>query len=410
MIDRACRALLELFLRRITTGSLIVLEAGRRRVYGSEAPFATIRVHSAATWRMALRGSLGLADAYAAGLWDSPDLTALVRLAARNVAGLDRVRARLAPVRVPLQRVRAWLRRSTRVRRRLDVAAHYDLGNQLFSRMLDPTMSYSCALFEDPGMTLAEAQLAKLELVCEKLDLRPGDRVLEIGTGWGGLAIHAAITRGCHVTTTTLSREQYDHAADAVRRAGLEHRVTVLLEDYRDLTGRYDKLVSIEMIEAVGWRHFGTFLAKCSELLTPQGSMLLQAITIDDRAYAVEKASRSFMNTRIFPGGCLPSLEVLTRATARRTDLQVLDLEDLTPHYVETLRRWRRRFALHAAELAGLGYDEQFRRLWTLYLSYCEAGFAERRICVVQLLLGTPRCRAVSPAAVLAAPATVAAL
>ncbi len=410
MIDRVCRALLALFLRRITAGSLIVLEAGQRRVYGSGAPIATIRIHSAATWRMAIRGSLGLGDAYAAGLWDSPDLTALVRLAARNVGGLDRLRARLGPVRVPLQRLRAWLRRNTRMRRRRDAAAHYDLGNELFSRMLDPTMSYSCALFEDPGMTLEEAQLAKLELVCEKLDLGPGDRVLEIGTGWGGLAIHAARTRGCQVTTTTISREQYDHAVAAVRRAGLEHRVTVLLEDYRDLTGRYDKLVSIEMIEAVGWRHFGTFLAKCAELLTPQGSMLLQAITIDDRAYGVEKASRSFMNTRIFAGGCLPSVETLTRATARRTDLQVVDLEDLTPHYVETLRRWRRRFALHAGELACLGYDESFRRLWMLYLSYCEAGFAERRICVVQLLLGKPRWRADAPAAVLTAPGMVAAL
>ena len=410
MIDRACRALLELFLRRITTGSLTVLEADGRRVYGSGAPTATLRVHSSRTWRDALRGSRGLADAYTAGLWDSPDLTALVRLAARNVSGLDRLRARLAPVRVPFQLLRAWLRRSTRLRRRRDIAAHYDLGNQLFSRMLDPTMSYSCAFFEDPGMTLEEAQLAKLEMVCEKLELGPGDRLLEIGTGWGGLAIHAAITRGCHVTTTTISREQYDHVASAVRRAGLEHRVTVLLEDYRDLSGRYDKLVSIEMIEAVGWRHFGTFLAKCSELLTPQGSMLLQAITIDDRAYAVEKASRSFMNTRIFPGGCLPSVEVLSRATARRTDLQVVDLEDLTPHYVETLRRWRRRFAVHATELGGLGYDERFRRLWMLYLSYCEAGFAERRIGVVQLLLGKPRWSAEAPAEVLAAPRTMAAL
>ena len=219
MIDRACRALLELFLRRITTGSLTVLEADGRRVYGSGAPTATLRVHSSRTWRDALRGSRGLADAYTAGLWDSPDLTALVRLAARNVSGLDRLRARLAPVRVPFQLLRAWLRRSTRLRRRRDIAAHYDLGNQLFSRMLDPTMSYSCAFFEDPGMTLEEAQLAKLEMVCEKLELGPGDRLLEIGTGWGGLAIHAAITRGCHVTTTTISREQYDHVASAVRRA-----------------------------------------------------------------------------------------------------------------------------------------------------------------------------------------------
>jgi len=349
---------------------------------------------------MGLAGSRGLAEAYAAGLWDSPDLLALVRLAARNAAGLDRLRRLLAPVRLPVQRSREWFRPSTRPRRRRDVAAHYDLGNELFSRMLDPTMSYSCALFEHAGMTLEQAQVAKLESICEKLDLRQDDHLLEIGTGWGGLAVHAALTRGCRVTTTTISREQYEYARAAVRRAGVEDRVTILLEDYRDLTGRYDKLVSIEMIEAVGWRHTGVFLAKCAELLAAHGAMLLQAIAIDDRAYEVEKASRSFINTQIFPGGCLPSLEIIARAVARQTDMQMVHLEDLTPHYVETLRRWRGRFAAHAQELHDLGYDERFRRLWTLYLSYCEAGFAERRILDVQLLLGKPRWRAEAPIAV----------
>jgi cyclopropane-fatty-acyl-phospholipid synthase len=400
MIDAIARWLLSQFLRRINTGSLIVLEDGARRVYGSGPPAATIRVHSARMWRMGLTGSRGLADAYAEGLWDSPDLVALVRLAARNATGLDRLRRRLAPFRVPIQRLRAWLWPSTRMRRRRDIAAHYDLGNQLFSRMLDPTMSYSCAVFEDQGMTLEEAQLAKLELICEKLDLGPGDHLLEIGTGWGALAIHAATTRGCRVTTTTISREQHSHVVEAIHRAGLEDRVTVLLEDYRDLTGRYDKLVSIEMIEAVGWRHTGAFLRKCSELLSPRGAMLLQAIAIDDRAYEVEKASRSFMNTRIFPGGCLPSLEAMTRAAARRTDLQTVGLEDITSHYVETLRRWRGRFEAYAGELAELGYDEHFQRMWTLYLAYCEAGFAERRILDLQLVLAKPHRQAAPPAGV----------
>jgi cyclopropane fatty-acyl-phospholipid synthase-like methyltransferase len=221
----------------------------------------------------------------------------------------------------------------------------------------------------------------------------PGDRVLEIGTGWGAFALHAAATRGCHVTTTTISREQHDYALSRVKRAGLEERVTVLMQDYRHLAGSYDKLVSIEMIEAVGWRHFGVFFAKCSELLVPDGAMLMQAITIDDRAYEVEKAAKSFINTRIFPGGCLPSLEVITHSVARRTDMQAIDLEDITVHYVETLRRWRSNFNASADELPGLGYDEHFRRLWTLYL-YCEAGFAERRICGVQLMLAKPRWRA----------------
>jgi cyclopropane-fatty-acyl-phospholipid synthase len=400
VIDRICRWLLCRFLRRIATGSLTLVEDGSRRVYGTGPPAATITVHSARMWRAALAGSRGLADAYADGLWDSPDLVALVRLAARNAPGLDRLRRRLAPIRVPVQRFRAWVWPSTKRRRKRDIAAHYDLGNQLFSRMLDPTMSYSCAMFEDAGMGLEEAQLNKLELICQKLDLGPDEHLLEIGTGWGALAIHAAATRGCRVTTTTISREQHDYALAAVRRAGVDDRVTVLLEDYRDLAGHYDKLASIEMIEAVGWRHVGAFFAKCSELLVSGGSMLIQAIAIDDRAYEVEKASRSFMNTHIFPGGCLPSLELMTRGVARDTDMQMVHLQDLTPHYVETLRRWRDNFIDRASELDRLGYDERFRRLWTLYLTYCEAGFAERRILDLQLLLAKPRWPDALPVAV----------
>jgi cyclopropane-fatty-acyl-phospholipid synthase len=259
--------------------------------------------------------------------------------------------------------------------------------------MLDPTMMYSCALFERPGMSLEEASLAKLERVCERLRLGPDDHVVEIGTGWGGFAVHAAATRGCRVTTTTISREQHDWALEAVRRAGVEDRVTVLLEDYRDLTGTYDKLVSLEMIEAVGWRHFGTFFEKCSSLLAPDGLMLLQAITIDDRAYEVEKAGASFINTYVFPDGCLPSTEVISRCVARRTDMQMAGMDDLTPHYAETLRRWRANFVAAVPRLASLGYDRRFQRLWTLYLSWCEAGFAERRIGDVVMLFAKPRHR-----------------
>jgi cyclopropane-fatty-acyl-phospholipid synthase len=385
------RALASLLLRRITVGSLIVVEGEQRRTYGSGVPTATFHARSPRVWRMLLRGSRGLAESYAQGLWDSPDLVAVIRLAARNASILDRLRALVSPLRAPFQRTRSALSRSTRRRSRRDIAAHYDLGNELFQRMLDPTMSYSCAIFERDGMTLEEASLAKLERVCEKLDLRPEDQLLEIGTGWGGLATYAAATRGCQVTTTTISREQHDYAVEQVARAGLSDRVTVLMQDYRDLRGTYDKLVSIEMIEAVGWQRIGTFFSQCSELLAPNGAMLLQAITIDDRAYEVEKASKSFANTYIFPGGCLPSLEVITRNVARRTDLQTVHLDDLTPHYVETLRRWRQNVDANADSLDRLGYDERFRRLWTFYLSYCEAGFAERRICDLQLLLAKPQ-------------------
>ena len=394
----AARSLATTVLSRIEIGTLVVVEGEQRRVFGAGAPAATVQVHSPRAWRMLLRGSRGLAESYARGLWDSPDVTAVIRVAARNAHRLDRARMRFAPLLRPAQAARALAARAlargdTRTRSRRDIAAHYDLGNELFALMLDPTMMYSCALFARPAMTLREASLAKLEQVCAKLDLRPADHVLEIGTGWGGFALHAAATRGCRVTTTTISREQHEYALAQVQRAGLAERVTVLRQDYRDLRGSYDKLVSIEMIEAVGWRHLGEFFARCSQLLAPDGAMLLQAITIDDRAYEAEKAARSFANTYIFPGGCLPSLEVIARRLARDTDMQTVHLEDLTPHYVETLRRWRANFLAHRERLHALGYDERFRRLWTLYLCYCEAGFAERRICDVQLLLAKPHHR-----------------
>jgi cyclopropane-fatty-acyl-phospholipid synthase len=384
------RTLGTVLLGQIRVGSLTIHEGSRRRQFGAGAPAASIDVRSPEFWPALLRGSRGLAEAHAQGLVESPDWVALIRMAARNGDRIDRPRRLLAPVRFPIQLARSIAQPVTRQRSRRHIAAHYDLGNELFKRMLDASLMYSCALFDRPGMSLEEAQIAKLDLICEKLDLRPSDHLLEIGTGWGALAIHAARTRGCRVTTTTISRQQYEYAVEQVRRAGLSDHVTVLMEDYRDLRGRFDKLVSIEMIEAVGWRHIGRFFGQCSRLLEPDGVMLLQAITIDDRAYHVEKSSRSFIRTYIFPGGTLPSLAVISQKLMRRTDMQIVGLEDITPHYVTTLRHWRRRFNAHAEELDGLGYDERFRRIWNLYLDYCEAGFAERRISDVQLLLAKP--------------------
>jgi cyclopropane-fatty-acyl-phospholipid synthase len=317
----------------------------------------------------------------------------VIEVAARNLEGIDRIRRALTPVREPWQRGRALLERNTPLRSRDDIAAHYDLGNPLFELMLDETMMYSSAIFERRDMSLADASRAKLERICDKLDLGPSDHVLEIGTGWGGFAVHAASTRGCRVTTTTLSKEQREFALARVREAGLADRVTVLLDDYRELTGRFDKLVSIEMIEAVGWKDFGTYFERCAALLSPDGVMVLQAITIDDRLYDVEKAQRSFMNSLIFPNGCLPSVEVIARNVARRSDLRMVDLEDITPHYAETLRRWRANVDAHEERIRALGYDERFLRLWRLYLSFCEAGFTERRIGNVQIVLAKPRWR-----------------
>jgi cyclopropane-fatty-acyl-phospholipid synthase len=391
--DAAARRIVHAVLRRIEAGRLTVVEDGERRTFGRGAPEATVHVRDPRAWRALLHGSRGMAEAYRDGLWDTPDLVPVIRVAARNVAGLDEARRRLAPVREPFHRARAAFVRNTPRRSRQDIEAHYDLGNELFALMLDPTMMYSGAVFEDPHMTLEQASVAKLDRICDKLALGPGDHVLEIGTGWGGFALHAAATRGCRVTTTTISREQHDHAVARVRAAGLEDRVTVLDQDYRALSGTYDKLVSIEMIEAVGWKDFGTFFRACSDRLAPDGAMLLQAIVMDDRAYAVERASRSFIRTLIFPNGCLPSREVIARCVARDTDLHAVHLEDLTPHYAETLRRWRANFDAAEARLDALGYDERFQRLWRLYLAYCEAGFAERRIGLVQTVLAKPQWR-----------------
>ena len=299
------------------------------------------------TWRGLLRGSLGLGETYAAGAWSSPDLVSLIRLAARNATQFDALRRRARPVLTPIRGLTSWARRNTPGRSRRQIAAHYDLGNDLYRLFLDETLMYSAAVFEGPETTLHEAQLAKLDRICRKLQLHPGDHLLEIGTGWGAMAVHAAREYGCRVTTTTISAEQHAVALERVREAGLQDRITVLLEDYRHLTGTYDKLVSIEMIEAVGWRDFGTYFEACSQLLEPDGLMLLQAITIDERSYEVEKASKSFINQLIFPGGCLPSQEVIARSVRRETDLRVVQLEDITGHYVRTLRAWRENF--HAA-------------------------------------------------------------
>ena len=372
---------------------LEIVEDGQRFVFGARdaALHAEVAVASAAVWPQIMRGSTGLAESYAQGLWEVDDMVALIRLAARNMPGLDRVRRRLHPVIRAGQQIAGMVPRNDRDGSRRNISAHYDLGNSLFSLFLDPTMTYSCALFESPGVTLEHAQLAKLERVCRQLRLGPDDHLLEIGSGWGALAVHAAGRYGCRVTTTTISREQHDLAAERVREAGLEGLVTVLLDDYRDLEGSYSKLVSIEMIEAVGWQYFDEYFRRCSDLLAPDGLMLLQAITIDDGVYEIEKASKSFINTHIFPGGCLPSQEVIHRCVARRTDMRTVDLDDITEHYGETLRRWREAFARNAGD--GDSYDVGFRRLWELYLAYVEGGFRECRIGAVQLLLAKPEWR-----------------
>ncbi len=368
-----------------------LFDGRRRRSFGPPAaPLATnVRMYDEGFLRALPRGSLALAKSYADGSWETDDLVTLVRIGARELPRVDLWRRPLAPLRNALTRIP----RNTRAGARRHIAAHYDLGNDMFRLFLDDSMTYSCAYFESHEMTLGEAQKAKLDRVCEKLELTPDDHVVEIGTGWGSFALHAAGRYGCRVTTTTISREQHRVAVERVRKAGLEDRVTVLLQDYRDVPGRFDKLVSIEMIEAVGWQYFDTFFRRCAELLLPNGLMLLQAITVQDRLYELEKASRSFIKELIFPAGCLPSVELIRRCVDRVTDFRMLDLEDITDHYPETLRRWRENFVRSEKRAVELGYDVRFRRLWELYFAWCEGGFRERRIGDVQALFAKPSYR-----------------
>jgi cyclopropane-fatty-acyl-phospholipid synthase len=370
-------------LRSIRGGRVELVERGAVHVLGPPDAELSVTIHvlDASAWRRCLRGSHGVAEAYVDGAWDCDDLVTLVRIGAREIPRLDPLRRATLPLRRVLERVpRNTVRAAPR-----HIGAHYDLGNDLFAAFLDETLSYSCALFEEPGMTLRAAQEAKLERICRALELSPDDHLLEIGSGWGGLAIHAAGHYGCRVTTTTISQEQRDLARRRFRAAGLEDRVTVLLRDYRELRGRYDKLVSVEMIEAVGWQYYDAFFCRCAELLAPGGLMLLQAITIDDRFYELEKAARSFANTQVFPSGCLPSLPVIRRS-ATRAGLAELAAQDITDSYPPTLRQWRANFRAARPRLAALGYAQRFRRLWELYLAWSEGGFLERRIEDHQLL------------------------
>jgi cyclopropane-fatty-acyl-phospholipid synthase len=351
---------------------------------------ATVEVHSPRFYRSLLGGSVGLGEAYRDGVWGCDDLVAMMRIAARNMAPLDRWRRRLHPLLAPLQRTIWRVPRNSRRATWRHISAHYDLGNDLFALFLDESMMYSSAVFPHPDASLPEAQEHRLELICRALELEPEDHLLEIGTGWGAMAAHAASRYGCRVTTTTISREQREGALRRIRDAGVEDRVTVLLEDYRDLRGRYTKLVSLEMIEAVGWQYFDLYFRRCSELLEPDGLFFLQAILIDDRLYEVEKAARSFANTLIFPGGCLPSLELIERCVARDTDLSMVGMQEIGSHYARTLELWRERFLANADLAAELGYDEPFRRLWTLWLAMSEAGFRERRLRDAQILFAKP--------------------
>lgn len=390
ILDALARRLLLRRLTRVAHGRLSIVEAGAGpREFGSSAgtPQATITVRDPRFYRaVVLGGHLGSVEAYLDGWWDTDDLTALVQLMVRNRDLLDSLETGWARLAQPMRRAWHTLRRNTRRGSRRNIAAHYDLGNEFFAEFLDDTLTYSCGIFEHPETTLRDASIAKYERICRKLELGPSDHVMEIGTGWGGFALYAAARYGCRVTTTTISRAQHALATERVVAAGLADRITILQNDYRDLTGTYDKLVSIEMIEAVGHRFYDAFFRKCAELLRPGGRMALQAITIDPRYYHRARREVDFIKRYIFPGANIPSLPVLRRAAEVRAPLSLLHLEDITPHYAETLKRWRQNFIARWDRLRALGFSEEFRRLWQFYFCYCEGGFRERFLGDVQMV------------------------
>lgn len=384
-------------LSAIADGALTIVDGAERHRCGPAAPssgdlHAEIAVHHPDFWlAVGLGGSVGAGDAYIRGLWDADDLTAVIRILARNQPVLQGMDGGLVGLlAAPVRRILHRLNRNSIEGAARNIAAHYDIGNDLFRLMLDPTMMYSSAVFPTAAATLEEAQIHKLDLICQALELRPGEHLVEIGTGWGGMALHAARQYGVRVTTTTISRQQYELALARVREAGLAERVQVVMQDYRSLHGAYDKLVSIEMVEAVGHEFYEEYLRTCGRLLKPGGAALIQAITIADQRYARARHDVDFIKKFIFPGSCIPSVTALVSAATAASDLRLAAYTDHTPHYARTLACWRDNCHANAERIAALGYNRSFQRMWDFYLAYCEGGFAERAISVGHLLFAKP--------------------
>ncbi len=395
MIARYCRKAIFGQLSALTRGCITIDEAGERHVFGDpeSSQQCYVRVLDPGMWAAAASGSVGLGEAYMNGLVEVDDIAQLIRICASNEELATTYDFRWNGIVEPARRLLYWLDRNTRSGSQRNIARHYDLGNDLFQHFLDPTMMYSCGVFPKADSSMEEASLAKLDLICRKADLRPGVHVLEVGTGWGGFAIHAAKHYGCKVTTTTISREQHRYACERVKAEGLEDRIEILLEDYRDLRGQYDRVVSIEMVEAVGHQYLGKFFEVCAARLKPDGVMVMQAITIRDREYDRARRTVDFIKRYIFPGSFLPSIEEISRRARQSSDLTIFHVEDIGLHYARTLQLWRERFEENAEQIRALGYDERFMRMWRFYLCYCEAGFLERRISDVHVIFHKPAAR-----------------
>ncbi|MFT5718509.1 MAG: cyclopropane-fatty-acyl-phospholipid synthase [Oleiphilaceae bacterium] len=388
-------------LEKLHTGSLVLIEGGARYEFSQDSSkvhseldtdlYAEIHIHDPSFYADILSGgSIGAAEAFITGDWSSPDLTQVMRLLVRNMDILDQMEGGVAALSKPILKWVHLLNENSEKGSRRNIAAHYDLGNDFFELFLDPTMMYSSGIFQHKNSTMYEASVYKLKRICDKLKLKPEDRVVEIGTGWGGFAFYAAKNYGCHVTTTTISEQQYSFAKQRVESAGLSDKITLLKKDYRQLEGKFDKLVSIEMIEAVGWQYYETFFKTCSSLLKDNGVMLIQAITIEDQRYEAAKRDVDFIKQFIFPGSCIPSINALSTASMKASDMRLTDLSDFAQDYARTLNNWAVKLGENLEEIYQLGYSEDFIRMWRFYLSYCEGGFAERAIGVSHLVFAKP--------------------
>lgn len=382
-------------LNKLEKGQLTIIDDNEKHSFGNTSEIsATIQVNDPRFYgEIAFGGSIGAGEAYMLGYWKADNLTNVIRLMVINQNVMDDLEGGYQWLSKPLMKVLHWLNSNTTEGSRKNIAAHYDLGNEMFALFLDPTMMYSSAMFDATTSTLQAASELKLKTICDKLDLQPSDHVIEIGTGWGGFAIYAAQHYGCKVTTTTISQQQFALAQTRVEAAGLQDNITLLLEDYRHLKGQYDKLVSIEMIEAVGHQFYDTYFAKVSTLLKPNGLALIQAITIADQRFKSAIQSVDFIQRYIFPGSNIPSNTTMLASITKVSDMRLFDLEDIGPHYATTLRMWRENFFTNIQQVRKLGYSEEFIKMWEFYFCYCEGGFAERALGDVHLLLAKPENR-----------------
>jgi cyclopropane-fatty-acyl-phospholipid synthase len=401
-LSKVARKLVHNQLLSLHSGCLQIEEDGEVFSFGQSLQetelVARLVVHDVSCYgEIMTGGSIGAAESFMTGDWSSPDLTMLVRVMVRNIDILDQMEGGLALISKPLLKGFHYFNQNSAKGSRRNIAAHYDLGNDLFEAFLDPTMMYSSGIFPSADASMEEASLNKLKIICEKLQLTASDHLVEIGTGWGGLAIYAAKHYGCKVTTTTISQQQFNLAKQRVEDAGLQDKVTLLLEDYRDLkkdyAGKFDKLVSIEMIEAVGWKFYNTFFSHCSALLKPDGIALIQAITITDQRYDQARKDVDFIQRYIFPGSCIPSVTALVNASTDASDLNLVQAQDFGFHYARTLKAWQDTFNEKSKQISEFGYSDDFKRMWQFYLSYCEGGFEERSIGVNHLVFAKPRAK-----------------